>query len=877
MAQLKSIRKKKLSPKEQADKDRRRAEEILQTYRHSSRSLHKSIIAALPPLSNDDSNDDKAPVKLIIKAGDIMDALADNFPCWAISQHWLYTTCNPNITDEHNAAYSPVYQQYAMAFPSDHFGELARLDDDGEALVPHGDKLVADSRYVDGNTWDYGSAWDDDGNVIKTDANGHPVLDGWMGSLADRIDELAAASVKQQTRRHHFRAFLIGGTRDDMAIKRDAIVIHKPAHAHIAIELPRPRSRYQMMAAFGVNFDDYARTFNWIADQGDQPARVESFLDSLAGVIKNYVVPEHWNASLRYLVHQSDGAIKDQKATYRVAEVTSWLPDDKSEDYAHYAGVYDNTIPAVGINNDVIRNLHTPYNVAHHTADVVGIKADNKQFTYSMLRDVRSIVTHARGSNSLSRKTLEMLPTMIMRLIRTNAITVGDWPQLIHAALDDEDADQLLGNQRWSDKMDALINREIKAVVGDPSYDRHMLTTIITAPTGGIGKTYLANLLARYYDHGRAPHMSAAKDKDKTYDAYGNYANQLSSIIDEDDPSAISWSQRKDLLDPNKLPDVSSRYTNKVPWAVHHTFITQVYPGGVAQYVRQILRYAPGVGSLGYLIKSDPKNNSSWELAKTPAGAQAYLSNLSQLLRRLPVWVELSPTDSGTGTNIKVSVLAYNPDGGRRLTHYDYCHNAQSCQRINTILAEDTPSEVAQRAAKKIADMIATIREQAQAVFAADPTVWLPDCDGWEADGCQFGVVVVNGNKPKLVDVDDPSEADQELIEASKLTLNDAKILIRRYLHYDFVVLGFDVAVDGKGEAKRFDLGAYCERRDQVRDKVLHLFPSSDAFDSFVDNYRQLMIDNFVLLPEDMTTTAAYRHNEVDKFGRITTAKASVN
>jgi hypothetical protein len=774
MATRSKNKKTELTPAQKAARDQRRAEEILRTYNNSSRALTKSINAAirLLPIKDAKGDYDMDAVSLIISAGDVLDALADKSIYWAISLHWLYTVCVPRVRDISNPAFSPVWRQVATVFPPDRFGELARLDEDGGKLTPHGDKLLADSRYVRSDAWDYGSAWNDNGDVIKADTEGNPILDGWMGSIAKRITDLQNAYLKQCTRYNHFRAFLLGGTRDDMIVKRDAIVIHKPSHAHAYVQTPRQKSRYQIMEAFGVNFDDYTRTFNWIVDAAldDKPSRVDSFLNSLAGVIKNYIIPDHFESELQYLVHQSKGAVKAQKATYKVAEVTSWLPDDKYDDYAHYAGVYDNTLPASGINDAVIRNLHNSYNTAHHVAELVGMKTENRPFTYSMLRDFRSLMTHARGRNAISGKSIELIPQVIMRLIRTGEIAVGDWPTLLHAAFDEADADGLMGNKKFIERMSFLIAAEVKATIADENYDRNLQTIIITAKTGGIGKSYLANLLATHYDHGRKPYAAATVDKKKTPDLWQQYEYQLSALLDELGPGTISLQTWKDTFDQHKTPPLPSRNTNRTPVFVHHAFITDVFPGGVAEYVRKVLRYSEGVTEWGYLeqVKNRRTDKVEWRLKQNSEDAvHHYLSQLSQILRRLPVWIEMAPTPDGKATNLKISILAYRPSG-RAMTHYDYCHTADSCFRINTIRTDKTPKDVAKRIGKKVADAIAALQAQADAIFDQDVTAWLPDHDGFIADNCRFGVRELDGrlslvdldSSPDLAGANDPNEAD---------------------------------------------------------------------------------------------------------------------
>ncbi|MCT4444452.1 hypothetical protein EFO98_12125 [Lactiplantibacillus argentoratensis] len=874
MATRNDNKSKELTPKQKAARDQHRAEEILRTYCHTSRALHKSIIAALPPLKDDKGEYDMAAVTLVVKSGKVMDLLAEKSRYWAISLHWLYTVCVPNIIDVNNPAFSPVWRQYAASFfPPDRFGELARPDDDGETLTPHRNKLCADTRYVSRDIWDYGSAWNEDGDVIKVDIDGHPILDGWMGFIAQCITALQDACLRQCTQYNHFRAFLLGGVRDDMVVKRDALVIHKSSHAHVYTETPRQKSRYQMMEAFGVIFDDYTRTFKWIAesDVARPFDRVSKFLDSLSGVIKNYLIPEHYDSELQYLVHQSKGAIKDQKATYRVAEVTAWLPDDKYDDYEHYAGVYDNEAPASGLNAEIIRNLHSPANIDNDTVRFVGTDAKHNAITYEMCRNFRAIGRKGHGKRTFTENSKLDMMNIIMTWVRQGKLYLMDFESLIHASFDDGDADALLADPKFIMALEARIKRYIDSKRDNPNFHRDMQTIVVTGQTGGLGKTRIAKGIGAVLDCGHEPVQADPWEPDKTYDPLEKVKYQPSVMVDEIKVKFFSWPGLKSLLDPTNKAGVASRYSNGEGMLLRHLFLTQVLPGGISTYIRGVLHFAKGISDEDYMTQDD---KGKWHpiIDDIDAG-YAYLGALSQLLRRLPVWVELWPTDSGIGTNIKVSVLNYDPHG-QNITSYDYVHTVDSIARVNTVIRKASPDNEVAWVAKKVSDMIDAIQAKAQAAFDIDPNMLLNDVDGFIADDCDFGYRLTSDGEPYITDdLNTPLSLTKGEHE---LTLDNAKVLIRKQLHYDFVMLGFDAAVEGRGEPKRFDLRQYSAHRDKIRDKFLYLFSSADAFDSFIDEYRRLIIDNFVLLTEDMTTIAAWRHNEVNQYGQVDTTKVGV-
>src|SRR5699024_379788 len=140
--------------------------------------------------------------------------------------------CNPRIKDQSNPKYSPVYGKYATQLPLNRFGELDHMVTDEQGnLIKAGDKLVGDDRFVGKGCEDYGTAWDDNGDVIKRDANNHPILDGFVGWIAKKIDGLQEICCHNPNRDRHFAAFQINHTRDDEENKRNGEVEHKESHS----------------------------------------------------------------------------------------------------------------------------------------------------------------------------------------------------------------------------------------------------------------------------------------------------------------------------------------------------------------------------------------------------------------------------------------------------------------------------------------------------------------------------------------------------------------------------------------------------------------------------------------------------------------------
>ncbi|WP_288760680.1 hypothetical protein [uncultured Lacticaseibacillus sp.] len=741
---FKSMTKQK-SPEEIAKEHQRYAEAGLKRYKHASKDLYKAILAVLPDLKDADGNYNQPAVELSYTACKIFDALGAKSRRFSFSLHHIYTVANPAITDKTNSAYSPVYPRYACGLPQDVSGELDALEEDGAKLVPHRDKIVGDRRYALAGIAEFGSAWDGNGYPVKLDETGAPVRDKWYGSICDKIDALQAASLAKNRRSRHFQAFLVAHTRDERAVLRDAEVALKPRHLQGAVSLADPTTTYHFMEEMGINFNDCTEAFRFIADpKTDQKQdRVKAFLATIQGLLKNFEIPAHWDSTLQYLVHQSAGAIKDDKPPYKVAEVRSWLPDDPTLTYEGIAGVYDNQVVPRGVDQAVLRNLQSPYNASplHNSKGLIGKKNENKRFTYSQISELRNLGRKKPGASSFTGSSQRNIVNLLMQWIREGKMQVGEWDIALHLAFDDCDADALIGSSDLPLQLDNLVQAEIKAIIGDENYSRNMLTILISGTVGGLGKTFLAMILARYYGKGRKPHAPGAPQPGLTYDPFGDYDNQLASVLDELTGHTLAWEYLKTALEPDSVHDLAARYHNKTPWNVRHTLITNVLADGVAGYARDVLLHAKGVAKLGYLRKDKERGkDAEWHLiANDTTAAKNYLMQLSQLLRRIPIWIELAPANRGHGFTVTVSIANFDP--GVPTNHYDYVHTKDSVHRFDNIrLTPDTSKKDLDYVAKTVANMIAAICEKAHAALAANPSALLNDCDGFIADDCDFGI-----------------------------------------------------------------------------------------------------------------------------------------
>lgn len=793
---------KKKQHEETLDEKYAKANKFLKRYSHSSRKLYKAIINALPSLKNGNNYNFEA-IELAIQAGKIMDLLAEPSRTWNVSIHWLYTVCNPKIEKKSSAKYSPVYVKYATELPLNRFGELDHLIEEKDGSYERmRNKLVGDSRFVGRGCEDFGTAWNDNGEVIKLDEDDHPVLDGFVNWVAKHIDELQEVCCKNPKRDRHFAAFMIAHPRDDESDKRNGIMEHKEAHIHAVIDMPTRRSRYQMMQLMGYNFDDLTETFNWIKEMTQQKERIAAFLGTLQGAMQNYVVTKNYVSSLQYLVHQSKKAKADQKTPYVINEVISWLPDDPGKTYSSISGVYDDEMVADGVNAAIIRNLHSPYNVAHHTARLVGRNDGDRVFSYHQLFELRTLGSKGTGNMNFSKCSKKMILDQLMEWIYQGRMEVTDWKNAIHGAFDDADAAGLIADRKFIQTLNDVLDDQRESTINDVDADRKMTTIFVSAAQGGIGKSYLASHLCQYINKGRTPYMTAAEDKGKTVDYWQDYHDQLAAVIDEVSASSADWSALKDMLDPHKIPRVSSRFHNVSPWNVRLMIMTNVYADGAAGYIRDVLHYAPGVTKLGYL-KQDTNDKRNW-LMRTgdPQAGQIYLSQLSQLLRRLPINIHMSSTDSGKGTKVVVSIINFRP-GGRSLQHYDYVYTHDSVHTFNAVINDDLSEEELDKIVATVVKMIRGIRNKANDIFKMDPNAILDSSNDFLNVHANLGYYLKDGQPLLFADNanDGNNKPKQTNIHVSP-SVNQNLLTTLQYMRYelwpeiDVATTNFDPGID---------------------------------------------------------------------------------
>ena len=75
-------------------------EQLLARMKHSSVDLHKAIVSVLTrlPLTNDNGTLNSNMINTVWKYKQIVDSLAETSRRWAISKHFIYDVCLPDIS-----------------------------------------------------------------------------------------------------------------------------------------------------------------------------------------------------------------------------------------------------------------------------------------------------------------------------------------------------------------------------------------------------------------------------------------------------------------------------------------------------------------------------------------------------------------------------------------------------------------------------------------------------------------------------------------------------------------------------------------------------------------------------------------------------------
>lgn len=744
---------------EDVEKLKRRYEAVQRAYAkvHLSRQpLYKAIFKSLPTLANLSFDTDHiATTKAIIEAWEVAikiivgqghknpktgkttvtGGLGELTRTWFISCHWLFDVCNPRyeVNKKTGIADNPKWSPFRNnmdwngAKVRDQFHELDKLVDDerNDKLVPQRDKRLINADAYKAGYWDFGKAWDADGNIILCDAAGRPLLDGWSKHIYDLTNAVVIADNGAKDR--YTVGLLVFHTKDYQENMRDGLPERTGAHAHIYLELAKKKTRLQMMRAFGFDDEFWIKTLLWASHQDSALERVTALLNQLLSELKNFQKVINKTRTRKYLIHQSTDAINKEKATYRPCEVFTWFPRRRNLNYEDFAGVYDDTPVNVG-HDAIVRNLHNALNRKNGTALMVGHRPGDNRFTYQQLEEL-----HQKHGDLIA----------FFDMVYKDEVDVNDYSDMVKGALDEKHALQLLkqtGHDAVLKEYDKLKSDFIDMQVREPLTKS---VFYVHSLHGGAGKTRLANALGAVRNQLRDGYDIVAWDPTKTFDPFSNYDGQRFFVGDELTSNWFSYSEFKDLIDPHKNVTMSSRYTNKPLWNVRDGFFTQVMDS--ASLIKSILMFSPGITNRGYLEKNPGYRDGDsdvtmYRIKHDVISQMKYVSDLSQLLRRMKFDISIE-TLSGKRTKIVVSIVNFRSLSDNaslnELQKMGYVHTAKSEHTFNALIDESMSNDEMLKIAKQVNGMVNDLAKEAQQAFD-DGAEWLCDVDGFITTPMQF-------------------------------------------------------------------------------------------------------------------------------------------
>ena len=826
-------------------------ESKLTRYKRSRNELYRVMVDVALNLDTDDDNE---RLKVLSKLVDLLGkdrGLSTISRQWTGQQHWGYMVNDPWIVDKTNPSYSPFYN-YALDANgkplqlSDQFGEMDRLDveDDGTRKL-HCEKVCPDAYFVNNNVWDFGDAWDGHGNIIKFDNNGRPALSGWSKWFYDlmlaMVDYYSTSATKS---RNLTQAFLNFHVQDDQASKVDGDVEHTPVHAQYYTQLPNNISRYQLMKWLGVDFDFYIKTFKWIGQQSNNASRALTFINQLTNLLMNFQVVVNKKNSLLYLVHESKSALAFDKPLYRPSWVFEFLPDQPNTSFSKLSGAWDDT-PLNWTDDAIVANLHSPLNQKYHSIDMVGrTKNEHKRFTISQLKAIRTAASH--GPSAVMEQFAEF--------VDKDELYLADFWDLLRCSLDTEDFHgyEFDGMNGISPLFMSYKRREIEAL---GTMKKHRNVMLILGDRGGSGKSRLAKALLTYMYNGRVPSIATQPGKGKTVDLFESYNGEPSVVVDEFTEHMMGLNEFKAITDPWGDGHTSSRNSNQNLYNMRDLAFTGAYRNGVSELIKKMLAYSPGASEFGFLechINGD--GEKVWSIKQDPVSQDEYMTQLSQIARRLPVVINVSYTDKAT--TIKISILNCQNANASDNNVMKYVATADSTIRVNTLINDSMTDEQMLAVVKRVDRAITNLKAKAKADYDKyGSNVFLDDVDPDFVTSADLGLMPANHQNSKAIHVMGDTTYDDGAMNKQR-TLERARDDVQRLL---------DISTTSVPGAVQCTLMAFCDYFN--KNLGLHLFVNEGSglnYDDVVDdsqfndlNLRLVHIDNLL----DLMTT---RRSEVD-------------
>lgn len=187
------------------------------------------------------------------------------------------------------------------------------------------------------------------------------------------------------------------------------------------------------------------------------------------------------------------------------------------------------------------------------------------------------------------------------------------------------------------------------------------LTSIYIFGGGGVGKTTLANALARKFADSHGIHQVAVAGKKTTFDFVGNYKGERVSVFNEFSTS-FPVEQFLSVFDPLNASPVNSRNSDKFYFANYAIFTTSMQ---IEHFIYQLwIPYAKQNSFIPIRIREKITCERDWyfEYMKyAPPGDDKIL----QIRRRFPVLVTI---DSGIATVWLLDIKCNSPESFRFCT-----------------------------------------------------------------------------------------------------------------------------------------------------------------------------------------------------------------
>lgn len=344
-------------------------------------------------------------------------------------------------------------------------------------------------------------------------------------------------------------------------------------------------------------------------------AKRREFVVELFGAsdrLKNVTNIESYLAVYRYMIHASDQAIEDEKRMYKPEDVTFlgklvyWQADGKKK---NKKGKEVDNFKKVSVSGD------RAYKVAIKVSTwLKNTRRMNKEMAGRLKEELAEEVASGeiRGIDAFKRLWKE-----------------AGYPYAREAGFEVD--------------TENYVSLKYEQMIED---DDRNLRNVYIAGNGGVGKTFLANALAKRYSDGMGIYIASPSGKKKTPDPMNHISDELVVIMNEVGDDSFSVDEFNNSFDPNQMSPFSSRGENK-KFIGHTILMTQsvlhskfskdlmLYDKGGSQYAdptdRRELKQTDEVLDKYWQVRRRIMNNIILVRSETdPETIQAHVFNLDK-------------------------------------------------------------------------------------------------------------------------------------------------------------------------------------------------------------------------------------------------------